>query len=55
MKFLGFTDISADYEGSIEITRRFSDIEQPLHLYSKKTRKLKLKLNEYEKGDIFYH
>lgn len=55
MKFLGFTDISADYEGSIEITRKFSDIEDPFELYSPKTRKLKNKIGEYEEGDILYH
>lgn len=55
MKLMGFTDISADFEGSIEITRRFSDIEEPFHLYSPKTRKLKMKISEYEEGDILYH
>jgi len=55
MKFMGFTDISADYEGSIEITRRFSDIEDPFHLYSLKTKELKLNISQYEEGDILYH
>lgn len=55
MKFMGFTDISADFEGSIEVTRRFSEIEQPFHLYCPKTRKLKEKISEYEEGDILYH
>lgn len=55
MKFMGFTDISADYEGSIEITREFSDIENPFNLYCPKTRKLKNKISDYEEGDIFYH
>ena len=54
-KFLGFTDISADYEGSIEITRDFSNIEEPFNLYSRKDRKLKNKISSYEEGDIFYH
>ena len=44
-KFLGFTDISADYEGSIEVTREFSDIEEPFNLYSRETRKLKNKIS----------
>ncbi len=34
MKFMGLTDISADYEGSIEITRHFLKIEDPFMLYS---------------------
>jgi alpha-aminoadipic semialdehyde synthase len=55
MKFLGFTDISADYEGSIEITREFSEIEDPFNLYCPKTQKLKSKISEYEEGDILYH
>ena len=55
MKFLGFTDISADREGSIEITRQFNDIENPFNLYWPKTRKIKQKITEYEEGDILYH
>lgn len=55
MKFLGFTDISADREGSVEITRQFNDIEHPFNLYSTKTRKIKEKITEYEEGDILYH
>jgi len=55
MKFLGFTDISADFEGSIEITRQFNNIENPFNLYSLKTRKIKEKIADYEDGDILYH
>lgn len=55
MKFMGFTDISADYEGSIEITRKFSDIEEPFELYCPKSQKIKNKISEYEEGDILYH
>jgi alpha-aminoadipic semialdehyde synthase len=55
MKFLGFTDISADYEGSIEVTREFSEIENPFNLYCPKTQKLKSKISDYEEGDILYH
>ena len=55
MKFLGFTDISADYEGSIQVTREFSNIEDPFNLYCPKTRTLKSQINEYEPGDILYH
>mmetsp|Transcript_22071 Transcript_22071/g.21840 ORF Transcript_22071/g.21840 Transcript_22071/m.21840 type:complete len:238 (-) Transcript_22071:517-1230(-) len=54
-KFMGFTDISADYEGSIEVTREFSNIEDPFNLYCRKTQKLKSRISDYEDGDILYH
>jgi len=55
MKFLGFTDISADFQGSIEVTREFSNIEAPFNLYSTMTRILKPKMSDYTDGDILYH
>jgi alanine dehydrogenase len=55
MKFMGFTDISADYEGSIELTRHFLHIEDPYHLYNTQTRKYKPRISDYEDGDILYH
>lgn len=54
-KFLGFCDISADYEGSIEVTRDFSHIEEPFRLYSRKNRAIKREISSYEEGDVFYH
>lgn len=53
--FKGFTDISADYEGSIEMTRYFNKIEDPFMLYSPSTKKYKFKIEEHEEGDILYH
>lgn len=54
MKLIGITDISADYEGSCEITRQFLTIEDPYRLYDIKTKKHK-ELNEYQNGDILFH
>lgn len=41
LKFMGVTDISADYEGSCEITWHFLTIEDPYRLYDIKTKKHK--------------
>jgi hypothetical protein len=46
MKFMGVTDISADFEGSCEITRHFLKVEDPYRVYDIKTMKHK-ELNEY--------
>lgn len=32
-KLIGVCDISADYKGSIEFTRRFTSIEEPFIIY----------------------
>jgi alpha-aminoadipic semialdehyde synthase len=50
---MGITDISADFQGSSEITRHFLTIEDPYRLYDIKTKKHK-ELNEYQNGDILY-
>ena len=55
MKFLGLTDISADYEGSIGITRHFLSIEDPFRLYTPGTKGFKNTLGEFAEGDILYH
>jgi hypothetical protein len=31
---MGVCDISADYEGSLELTRRFTSIEEPFLLFN---------------------
>lgn len=54
MKFMGVTDISADFEGSCGITRHFLNIEDPYWVYDIKTKKHK-EMNEYQSGDILYH
>lgn len=46
MKFMGVTDISADFEGSCGITRHFLNIEDPYWVYDIKTKKHK-EMNEY--------
>lgn len=54
LKLMGITDISADYEGSCQITWHFLTIEDPYWLYDIKTKKHK-EMNEYQNGDILYH
>lgn len=54
IKLMGLTDISADYEGSCEITRHFLSIEDCYRVYDLKTKKHK-EINEYQNGDILYH
>lgn len=46
LKLMGITDISADFEGSCEITWHFLTIEDPYRLYDIKTKKHK-EMNEY--------
>ena len=55
MKFLGLTDISADFEGAIGITRHFLNIEDPFRLYNPTTKGFKDSLGKFKKGDILYH
>jgi len=43
---MGISDISADYEGSSQITWHYLTIEDPYRLYDIKTKKHK-ELNEY--------
>ena len=43
-KFMGVTDISADYEGSVEFTSRFNSIEEPFLLYNPISKDFKEKI-----------
>lgn len=45
-RLLGLTDISADYEGSIEFTSRFTSIEEPFLLYDPVSMTFKEKIAE---------
>ena len=51
---MGVTDISADYEGSCEITSRFTSIEEPYLLYTASSDSFKEKIGEYCDGDILF-
>ena len=54
-KLLGVTDISADYEGSVGFTSRFTSIEEPFLLYNPLTDSFKEKINdEMEENDILF-
>lgn len=55
MKFMGLTDISADYEGSIGITRHFLEIEDPFRLYTPEKKAFKQTIGEFKEGDILFH
>ena len=44
-KLLGVCDISADYEGSIEFTSRFTNIEEPFLLYDPLRQSFKEKIS----------
>lgn len=52
---MGLTDISADYEGSIEFTSRFTSIEEPFLLYNPHGNVFKEKINELSGDDILFH
>ena len=54
-KLMGLTDISADYEGSIEFTSRFTSIEEPFLLYDPVNMSFKEKIKEFSKDDILFH
>jgi len=54
-RFQGVTDISADYEGSIDFTSRFTNIEEPFLLYNPIDGEFKEKINELEENDILFH
>lgn len=59
LKMMGFCDISADYEGSVEFTQRFTSIEEPFLLFdaTKGKGEFKDKIGMAERGDhnILYH
>lgn len=46
-RFMGLTDISADYEGSIEFTSRFTSIEEPFLLYDPISMTFKEKISDF--------
>lgn len=52
---MGVTDISADYEGSIEFTTRFTSIEEPFLLYNPIKKTFKEKISDMEANDILFH
>ena len=54
-KFMGLTDISADYEGSVEFTSRFTSIEEPFLLYDPIKSDFKEKISEMGSQDILFH
>jgi alpha-aminoadipic semialdehyde synthase len=54
-KLMGLTDISADYEGSVEFTSRFTSIEEPFLLYDPVTMSFKEKIKEFTKDEILFH
>ena len=45
-RLMGVCDISADYEGSIEFTSRFTSIEEPFLLYDAVNEEFKEKIDE---------
>ena len=52
---MGVTDISADYEGSIEFTTRFTSIDEPFLLYNPVKKSFKEKISDMEDHDILFH
>jgi alpha-aminoadipic semialdehyde synthase len=54
-RLMGVTDISADYEGSVEFTSRFTSIEEPFLLYDPVEMKFKEKINDFVKDEILFH
>jgi len=53
---MGICDISADYEGSIEMTSRFTSIEEPFLIYDALSKGWKEKIAEASgPGDILFH
>ena len=54
-RLMGLTDISADYEGSIEFTSRFTSIEEPFLLYDPINLKFKEKISELSGDEILFH
>jgi alpha-aminoadipic semialdehyde synthase len=54
-KLLGVCDISADYEGSVEFTSRFTSIEEPFLLYDAMEEKFFEKINDSNENTILFH
>mmetsp|Transcript_31251 Transcript_31251/g.38623 ORF Transcript_31251/g.38623 Transcript_31251/m.38623 type:complete len:178 (-) Transcript_31251:624-1157(-) len=54
-KLMGVTDISADYEGSVEFTSHFTSIEEPFMLYNAVTEEFRDKINDdMQEHDILF-
>mmetsp|Transcript_40997 Transcript_40997/g.53719 ORF Transcript_40997/g.53719 Transcript_40997/m.53719 type:complete len:119 (+) Transcript_40997:1096-1452(+) len=52
---MGVTDISADYEGSVEFTSHFTSIEEPFMLYNAVTEEFRDKINDdMQEHDILF-
>ena len=52
---MGVTDISADYEGSVEFCSHFTSIEEPFMLYNAVTSEFKNKIDEsLAENDILF-
>jgi hypothetical protein len=45
---MGVCDISADYEGSIEFTSRFTSIEEPFLIWDSIKKEFREKIQEYD-------
>lgn len=54
-KLMGVCDISADYEGSVEFTERFTNIEQPFLLWDAKENEFKEKFEDINDHCILFH
>jgi len=54
-KLQGLTDISADADGSVEFTSRFTSIEEPFLLYNVHTDEFREKMDELQENDILFH
>lgn len=55
-KLMGVCDISADFEGSIEFTSRFTSIEEPFLVYNAISEEFKEKIAEAkDDSDILFH
>jgi alpha-aminoadipic semialdehyde synthase len=52
---MGVCDISADYEGSIEFTRRFTSIEEPFIVYDTASDDFYEKINQSTDSCILFH
>ena len=54
-RLMGLTDISADYEGSIEFTSRFTSIEEPFLLYDPVGMNFLEKIADFKQDEILFH
>lgn len=54
-RLMGICDVSADYEGSIGFTSRFTSIEEPFLLYNPNDGEFKEKIGQMVQDDILFH